>query len=229
MLLIGHRGAPAEAPENTVASFDAALAAGADGLEMDVRSTADGELVVSHDDDLMRRFGVGGRISEMTLAEVRAAAGPVPTASEIIARYRGRTVLVLECKGLFETGRFVSAEPVVRALAPLLAGVPRVTVSSFDPSAVAAARALAIVPVGLGCAEMFDPHAVIDAAASAGYDEVHPADPLVDASVCEHAARVGVRLIVWTVNDPARALTLRDLGVAGIFSDDPRRMRAAGV
>lgn len=228
MLLIGHRGAPAEAPENTLTSFDAALRAGVDGLELDLRLTADGAIVVSHDDDLVKRWGVRLRISEATLDEVRAV-GEVPTAREVLERYAGRTRLYLECKGIFEIGRFVSAEPVVRALAPLLVGVPDVTVSSFDPFAVSAARALGVAAVGVGCAEMFDPHAVIDAAGNAGYGEVHPADPIVDASVAEHAARLGVRLMVWTVNDPARAAVLRDLGVAGIFSDDPRALRAAGV
>lgn len=228
MLLIGHRGAPAEAPENTLASFDAALEAGVDGLELDLRITADGAMVVSHDDDLAKRWGVHMRISEVTLREVRAV-GEVPTAEEVLDRYAGRTRLYLECKGIFEIGRFVSAEPVVRALAPLLGDAPDVTVSSFDPLAVSAARALGVAAVALGCAEMFDPHAVLDVAGSAGYGEVHPADPIVDASVAEHAARLGVGLVVWTVNEPARAAMLRDLGVVGIFSDDPRAMRAAGV
>lgn len=225
MLVIGHRGAPAEAPENTLTSFDAAIDAGADGIETDLRLTADGVIVLSHDDLLAH----GGRVSEMTAAALREA-GDIPTLDAFLARYAGRTRLFLECKGIFEPGRFASAEPVARALVAALDGVPDVVVSSFDPLAVAAVRAaVPDVPVGLGCAEMFAPHAIIDAAAGAGYEQVHPAGSVVDRNVAVHAVRSAIELVVWTVNDPERAAELAGYGVAGVFSDDPRRLRAAGV
>jgi glycerophosphoryl diester phosphodiesterase len=223
MLIIGHRGTPAEAPENTFAAFDAALEAGADGIETDIRITTDGALVLSHDDAV----ALGGRISELTLRELRAHV-PVVLAEDMLARYAGRTRLFLECKGIFEPGRLVSAEPVARALLPLLAEVPNVTVSSFDPTAITAVRALAPeIPVGLGCAEMFPPHTIVEMAAASGYEQVHPADVVVTEDVVTTARALGVELAVWTVNDLDRANELREWGVGAIFTDDPRRIRSA--
>src|SRR3954471_19199034 len=84
-LRIAHRGMPRLARENTLPSFELAMDAGADGLELDVHTTADGVVVVHHDPDL----GGGGRIDAMTLAELRrheAAPGvPIPTLEELCA------------------------------------------------------------------------------------------------------------------------------------------------
>lgn len=225
MLIIGHRGAPSEVTENTMASFAAAIDAGADGIETDVRLTTDGALVLSHDDVQ----GHGGRISEMTSAELRGS-GDVVLLEDLLGAFAARTTLYLECKGLFEIGRFASAEPVASAVLDLITGIPDVTISSFDPTAVAAVRARAPhIPVGLGCAEMFPVTGAIESAAAAGYEQVHPSHPALDRDVVEAAVRSGVQLIAWTVNDPARAIELRELGVAGVFTDDPRGLRAAGV
>lgn len=229
MLVIGHRGAPVEAPENTIASFDAAIDAGVDGIETDIRLSSDGVLVLSHDD----RQSHGGRISGMSVGELESAGG-ILRFETFLERYAGRTRLYLECKGIFEPGRpFVSAEPVARALVPLLtdvAIVADVTVSSFDPTAVAAVRELAPhLEVGLGCAEMFPLGPVLSAAADAGYRQVHPSDAAVDVDVAAQAMLRGVELLVWTVNDPVRAKRLRELGVHAVFTDDPRGLRAAGV
>lgn len=222
MIVIGHRGAPAEAPENSLAAFDAAWDAGADAIETDVRITRDGALVLAHDD----AWPGGGRISEMTVPELRAR-GSIVLLEELLAAAAGRR-LFLECKGVFTIDRVVSAEPAARAMVPLLAGLPDVTVSSFDPTAIATVRTLAPeLPVGLGCADLFPPQTIIDLAASSGYEQVHPSDNVVTPGVVVAARAVGVELFVWTVNDAARAIALREMGVAGVFTDDPRRIREA--
>src|SRR5690606_8801533 len=85
-LLIGHRGSPRVAPENTIAAFNAALAAGLDGIETDVQRTADGELVLDHDRDLAG----GHHISAMTLGELRVAAPSVPLVGDLVALLQDR-------------------------------------------------------------------------------------------------------------------------------------------
>ncbi|MDT8435815.1 MAG: glycerophosphodiester phosphodiesterase family protein [Gemmatimonadota bacterium] len=106
--IVAHRGAAAEAPENTLPAFDLGLALGADALELDVRRSADGALLVIHDPTLDRTAGVPGRVVDMTTAAVRAAdvsaggpgtpgaAGPVrvPVLEEVFARYPGLEITV---------------------------------------------------------------------------------------------------------------------------------------
>ena len=115
-IVIGHRGAAAEAPENTLSSFTRALSAGADALELDVRVTADGVPVVIHDPTLDRTTDRAGAVASLSVQEVRAAdAGArftpdggaslpfrgqgvtVPTLAEVLQRFPG-TPLVVELK-----------------------------------------------------------------------------------------------------------------------------------
>lgn len=107
--LVGHRGASALAPENTMASFKRALADGADIVELDVRVTADGVVIVMHDDTVDRTTDGSGGVSELTLEEIqgldagswfhpRFAGEPVPTLAEVLGWAQGRVELFLEIK-----------------------------------------------------------------------------------------------------------------------------------
>jgi len=109
VIAVAHRGARLEAPENTLASFSRAIAAGADWLELDVHMTSDGRFVVIHDDKLERTTGAQGRASEMTLDAIRrldagAWFGPqfegerIPTLEEVVALASGRVGLLVEVK-----------------------------------------------------------------------------------------------------------------------------------
>ena len=109
VLVIGHRGAPAYAPENTMASFEKALELGADLLELDVQLSRDGELVVMHDADVSRTTDGQGRIADLSLEEIRQLdAGRwfdacfrgqrVPILGEVLTWAKGRTQLVIEIK-----------------------------------------------------------------------------------------------------------------------------------
>ena len=89
MLKIGHRGAGKEIPENTIASFNAALDAGMDAVELDVRRTKDGKLVVFHDEKMKRLTGAGGSIGDYTLSElekmrVLGSDYSIPTLDEVL-------------------------------------------------------------------------------------------------------------------------------------------------
>jgi glycerophosphoryl diester phosphodiesterase len=200
--VIAHRGASAEAPENTIAAFDLALARGADGIELDLRATGCGALVALHDDE------VAGR----TLEELD---GQLPTLEAVLARYAGCTELVLELK-----------EPrVERLLRTALdgCGVPpwSVTVQTFDLRVLRRLRLLEprlrLVLVGSGLPP--DDATWLDGACVKVDD--------VDGSLVAEAHARGLDLSVWTVNDEEQAARLASLGVDAILTDRPAALRRA--
>jgi glycerophosphoryl diester phosphodiesterase len=110
MLVVGHRGAPDTAPENTLAAFEAAIAVGVDAIELDVHLSRDGHLVVIHDDKLERTTNGAGLVHERTLAELRAldaggwfapafAGERIPTFDEALETIGRRAALQVEIKG----------------------------------------------------------------------------------------------------------------------------------
>lgn len=113
MLVVGHRGAPSRAPENTMASFEAALAIGVDAIELDVHLSLDGHLVVIHDQNLKRTTNGAGLVHEHTLAELKtldagswfspAFAGErIPSFDEVLDRVGRQVALQVEIKGATE-------------------------------------------------------------------------------------------------------------------------------
>lgn len=239
MRVIGHRGAAAVLPENTLPSFAAAIEAGVDAIELDVRLTSDGVAVAMHDDDVARTTGQHSRISEMTFAAVRALnaaasragrAEPlrVPTLEEVLALVDGRVGVVVELKATWDERGFAPAEPVARAVAPMVRGLSDVVVSSFDPSGVAAMREIdPSVTTALSVLRGFPVEPAIEQARAAGHAQLHPAEDAVTPALVARAAEAGLAVQCWTVNDEQRAAALRDMGVAGIFTDDPARLIAA--
>lgn len=236
-LVLGHRGASAEAPENTLAAFRLALAQGADGVELDAWRCASGEVVVAHDEDLRRVAGSPLRIPEATLSELRAVdvgawkgarfrGESIPLLSEVLAALPGAVVNV-ELKG---RGRRDLA--LARAAADVIwrAGAgARVVVSSFDWRLVAAFR-LASPDVATGL--LFDRTRAWALRTWAGIRAlrpaaVHPDRALAtDARVRAWTAR-GLAVGVWTVDEPAEAVRLARAGAAAVITNVPAVVRAA--
>jgi glycerophosphoryl diester phosphodiesterase len=227
-LVYGHRGASAHALENTLSAFARARADGADGIELDVRLTADGELAVFHDQDLSRIAGRPGRLADMSwreLAEVRLPGGErIPRLAEVLAETSPLLVNV-EIK-----------HPSWRRLREVVAAVAtcagrdreRVLVSSFHPGAVALARTTTALPCGLlfharqsrplreaWLAPLIRPHAV------------HPDRVLVDAASISRWRTRGYAINVWTVDAADELRRLAALGVDAIITNDPAAARAA--
>lgn len=228
MEVIGHRGAAALAPENTLAAVEAGLAAGADGVEVDVRATADGVLVLMHDPDVARTTNGTGRVDALTLADVVPFG--VPTVHEVLAHVPRDRLLILEVKGHPWEAGYDPAEPVARALARALVadGERRVVVSSFNPVALQVVRANAPgVRTAVLTNAAFDLASNLAAAVDGGHLECHVPASLVDAAFSARAHNAGRRVVAWTVNDPDRLRELRDAGVDGVISDDPRAALSA--
>ncbi|HSW41822.1 MAG TPA: glycerophosphodiester phosphodiesterase [Patescibacteria group bacterium] len=208
MLLLAHRGDHRRAPENTLAAFAAALAIpGVDGLELDVRASADGIAVVIHDASLARVQGRRVRASRLTAAEL-AALG-VPRLAEVLGTCPPQAFLNVELKeDLGET-----------ALAPIRAargrpdgGVVGTVVSSFDHAALAAVRRLQPTwPRWLNTIWLSD--RAIRTAIALGCAGIAAEWHRIDRTRAARARAAGLTLAAWTVRDPARRDRLASLGV----------------
>jgi glycerophosphoryl diester phosphodiesterase len=232
MEILGHRGRPGpDTPENTVAAVEAALADGAEGVEVDVRLTADGVAVCFHDPGLQRMAGVARGVRSLTLAElaaVRVNGHVVPTVAEVLACLRGRGRLVLDLKPEQRPRALLAAVGVALASAAL--PLPAVVLSSFDGSVLAAAAAAAPALERAVILTGAEPHSQVLAQAVARGDvALHvPARTIFGAPELVAAAhRHGLAVRVWTVNRPVDARLLRVLGVDAIITDVPAELRAS--
>lgn len=234
MLLLAHRGLPAPArPENTVAAVAAAYAGGADGVEVDLRLTADGVLALSHDPDLGRVAGTPRPVASSTWLDLRRAgrAGGLRLArvEEVLAVAAGRRV-VLEVKRPCRTEDEERTADAVVAHLSAAPGPLDVTVSSFSASLLAAVRSRLPVP-GVRTALLGTPvdrvPGLLRSALDAGHDELHPhvLPLLAQAEVVAAAHAGGVAVVPWTVNRPGQLQRLRHLGVDGVITDVPVEAR----
>ena len=216
--LIGHRGAPRERPENTLASILRALDLGADAVELDVHSTHDGVVVVHHDFVPRADTSVaalrGRPIAALTAAELstfRVSGEPIPTLAEVLDAVGERGTLYVEIKGR-------AIESVLVATLSHACSLARVPVHSFDHRAVVRARAVEprLVAGILLVSYLIEPDRALRAAGARDYWQEWTVidEPLVDAV---HGA--GGRVIAWTVNDATEARRLASIGVDGICTD----------
>jgi glycerophosphoryl diester phosphodiesterase len=225
-IVLAHRGASRAAPENTIEAFTAARTLGADGVELDVRHTADGTLVIHHDPEIPG-FGL---IADATFPELRAAVPSVPTLPEALAACTGLLVNV-EIKCLpWDPDPDTPDHAHVRAVVDALADSPLdIIVSSFDLGAIDACRAFA---PEIATAWLTADQTVAAAASLAlahGHAAVNPdRKSALATSPSEIAAahEQGVSVNVWTVDEPADMVKLAELGVDALITNVPDVARA---
>ncbi len=222
-LVLGHRGASAYAGDNTIEAFELAVAHDADGVELDVRFTADGHVVLHHDADI----GEMGPLIHHDFATLRAAHPEIPSLDEALA-VLGDLVVNVEIKNSPMDAGYDPAHEMAEAIARWVARhdiYDRVIVTSFNPDTVAAVRiADDTITTGQLVDIGFDLARGVGAIADAGHSWVAPwvADVVVNAEAIiglAHAA--GVRMVTWTADDPADIATLAAAGVDAIISNDP--------
>jgi len=227
-MVVAHRGASVEQPENTIQAFEAAIDAGADAVEFDVRMTADGHAVVMHDPDVSRTTDGTGLVSDMTLEEIRALG--VPTVEDALRCLSGLAVADIEIKNSpDEPGYTPDAQPAVEAtLAALdeLAFSSQVIVSSFNPRSIAHSRTLRPdVPTGLLTWFDVDADEALARATGQGHSWVLPFVTKVLEAGDGFGDRVhagGALLGVWIADDPETARRLFELGADAVATNDPR-------
>jgi glycerophosphoryl diester phosphodiesterase len=251
-LVIGHRGASAHAPENTLTAFELALAHGADGLEFDVRLARDGVPVVIHDSTLRRtarRDGMVASLSSSQLAEIDVgswfnrrfparvreeyASERVPTLAEVIERFAPRCqALYVELKCERADARELAAA-TVEVLRAKADAACRCVVESFTLGAVAEIKRLA---PELRAAALFErtlrrprvaPREMIARALAVEADEIALQRTLVSRRTVEAARAAGLPTVVWTVDHPAWARRAAELRLRALITNRPARLRAA--
>jgi glycerophosphoryl diester phosphodiesterase len=228
--IVGHRGSPLRARENTLEAFALAREDGADGVELDVHRTRDGELLVHHDADV-DGFGV---IAEHDGAAVRQVFGWIPSLAEVLDECRGLLVNI-EIKNSPKDADFDPGESVAGLVVDLLAsrgGEDRVLVSSFHLPTIDRVRALdPDIPTGYLVVMTPSPVDALDAAVRAGHRAIHPFfGVLADrgaTTVVEAAHPLGVAVNTWTVNEPDEIVRLATAGVDAIITDVPALAIAA--
>lgn len=224
-LIIGHRGASAAAPENTLAAFALAIEQGADGIELDVQLCADGWPVVMHDDTVDRTCDGRGRVADLTLADLQmltiADEHPIPTLDDVFESFGRGTLYNVELKAAGWFSKGLAAAVADRIEAHNLGRC--VLVSSFSPALVREARRHLprSVPVGL----LRERNAMRMAHMFVRAEADHPEHSLIDEAAMAWARGRGLRVNAWTVDDPAEAQRLVRLGVHGIITNNPALIR----
>jgi glycerophosphoryl diester phosphodiesterase len=230
VLVLAHRGAPTSvAAENTVPAVLAALRHGADGVEVDLRLTADGVLTVTHDADLRRVAGlplVVARSRWGPLRDAAVAAGHALARVEDVAVAAGAARLVLELKPA-PSARDRTAQALADAVLRLRRAdlAHDVVVSSFDAELLLAVRRRSPVRTAL-LGEAWDPLGrLVRRALSDGHAQVHPYHRTVGPEGVAAAHAVGVAVVPWTVNGHRPLARVLRSGVDAVITDEPVRAR----
>jgi glycerophosphoryl diester phosphodiesterase len=248
-LILGHRGASAVAPENTLAAFARAIRDGADGIEFDVRLSRDRVAVVIHDASLKRTGLKEIPVSELTSAELqridvgswfdRSGRNPnesfadekLPTLAQVFEFFSSNSgFLYVEMKSDV-TGASALANAVAKAVHEFQM-VERVVVESFDLSGIAEIKK---IDSGIRTAALFEPKLsrpistlrrlkMVDLALSHRADEIALHHTLVAPRVVEKAKREGLEVVLWTVDDRNWIARARAVGIKALIANDPGMM-----
>lgn len=203
-LIFGHRGSPRRHPENTLASFDEALRAGADGFETDLRILADKTAVLFHDDELKE-----DEIESLSFEECTTRGAQLVRLKDL-ARYAGRTTMVLEIK----------RSKWEDALLAEIGKWPNIIVASFDHSTIAdLTRRRVSFPLGITMYGYLVK--IADYAAATGATWCFPGYHYVDAEMVRSLHDRGIKVVPYTPNRPREWQRLRDLGCDGVITDLP--------
>ncbi|WP_158676484.1 glycerophosphodiester phosphodiesterase [Tessaracoccus sp. OH4464_COT-324] len=227
-----HRGASGTAPENTLPAFGRAIQLGADGVEFDVQRTADGHLVVIHDETIDRTSTGTGPVVGLTLEQLRRHSfhnnmpgfegTQLPLLAEVLELYRGTPATVnIEFKTSIE--RYPGIAEQARLLVEELGMAEQVLYSSFDHYTLL--ELIGRVPreaVALLFADgIVEPWRY---ATQLGAGALHPGLHLLQQPhYVERAHESGLKVNVWTVNEPEHLAAVRALGVDALITNYPER------
>jgi glycerophosphoryl diester phosphodiesterase len=241
-LVIGHRGDAAHAPENTIPSFEQALALGADALEFDVRVSRDDVPVVIHDASLARTTGTPALVGELPLTEIaRADAGALFTSDGGLSfPFRDRGVGIPTLELVLE--RFRGVPKIIEVKVPEAVGATRRAIraaGALDEVLIDSSIDAAVLPfrdgsvaTGPSLREVVRllPRTLLPGGATRlPYDAIciplsYNGYPVPVRRLARVVRRAGVTTHVWTINDPRVAVRLWRAGVQGIITDDPAVM-----
>ncbi len=235
-LVIAHRGASADHLENTREAFVGAGRQGADWVELDVRHTSDGSLIVNHDPwyrDERSVWETPSRERPSAILDLETALDVCLEASSVGGISMGVNVEIKNSPGDLGGDDVPRSLEVADAVVELLSARERrgvdqeILISSFDPETIDRVRSIGGPPTAQ---LILDPAAWPDAIASSvqrGHRFVHPWDPFVDEAFIEACREAGLGVNTWTVDDRARIAALAAMGVDGIVTNVPAAARSA--
>jgi len=225
--VIAHRGASGCRPENTLSAYEEAIVQGADMVEIDLHRSRDGAIVVAHDRSLAA-LGGRGEIADALLADIRgldAGKGErVPTLAEVLDAFGQRIAFNLELKQ-GQRGPYPELEAAALCAVRARNLLERTLFSSFyDPLLRSLREQCAQARLALLISRRF-PTSWEERARGLGAEALHPECSLVDRELVERAHGAGLAVHPFTEDDPDRIERLLDLGVDGVFTNQPGRMR----
>lgn len=226
MLVIGHRGASRDHPDNTLAAFQGAIDQGADGVELDVRRTADGALALSHDDSL-----ADGRV----VVELRQVELPneIPVLAEALDVCRPLSLVNIEIKNWPDDKDFDPTEQLAGDVVALLEARGELDdghnlISCFHLPTVDRVHELAPgLATGWLLGMITDAGTLIDTAAAHGHVAIHPHHAFVTEELVARAHDVGLAVNTWTCDESDRIRWLADVGVDALVTNVPAVALAA--
>ena len=227
-LVYAHRGDRSRATDNTIEAYTLAVEAGTDGIELDVRRTSDGVLIVSHDES----YPGTGTLSSLEFDAVRELAPKVPTLREAMNSIPGSVFVNVEIKNFphedgFDEGRTIVDE-TIRELRSY-DDPKRILMSSFDP--VSMQRVGDVAPDLLRGQLVLASAPLNDGVATAKEFRMDAINPNIihvatdTASIMEAFAEANLRVVVWGVNSPEDVALMAAAGVDAIITDDPGMAR----
>lgn len=238
-LIIGHRGASAVAPENTMAAFREAIAVGADGIEFDVRLTRDGVPVVIHDSSLRRTGGLPQRVADLTASEISKidvgswfarsfANETVPSLAELFTLFQSNnSTLYLEMK----CDSAAEYAPLAEACCRLIDEYDfqeRVIVECFQLPALreinSDIKTVALFEPSISNPSFLSDQIIINQAKDVGAVALALHHRLARKSLVEKAKAAGMHVAVWTVDDPSWIQRARTIGIDALITNDPAKL-----
>ncbi len=248
-LIIGHRGASAVAPENTMAAFHAAVAAGAEGIEFDVRLTRDGAPAIIHDETLRRTAGLPTRVADLTLAELekvdvgnwftqsqkaKPQFGPqtVPSLQQLFDLFvSNNSILYLEMK--YNPSEQIRLVEACCRLMNESSVKQRVIVECFELAGLdtvkrvdSTIKTAALFEPALSTPPLLSEQRLVDRATAVGADEIALHYKLASHRMVQRAKLAGLKVVVWTVDDPVWIKRAQSIGVDALITNDPAKMLA---
>lgn len=220
MLIFGHRGFSAKAPENTLAAFELAFATGADGVELDLRLSGDDQIVIIHDTNLQRSHGKPQLIASLGTDQLSRLEPPIPTLQAVLDIAPPNSSLNLEIK----PDEHTKIDTLVAKLKTLLALNSKplaLLISSFDPDIIRACQQqLPAIPRAMAFENNIDFTLCLELQCQ--FLSLHHS--LVHNDVVTQAKLHGLKITTWTVNDPNIGAVMATLGVHSLISDNPEAM-----
>lgn len=229
MIYFAHRGLSELYPENTILSFDKAIAAGAEAIEFDVHKTKDGELVVIHDEDVKRTFQGSGLIKDLTLTELKnfkckntefenSRLCKLPTLNEVLELLKNKNLFInIELKT--DLIHYNNIEKDVLTSIKRYDLHNNVLISSFNPTSLEICRSLD-QSIKLGVLFSNNKISMLNTATKIDAYSINPHVYLVDLDLINQAHANNLKVFTYTINKTSVASNLEKLGCDGIFTDN---------